>query len=60
VLDTDSLTFGGFGANDDSVRHFTQYDSLYAAHDKGWLKLYLPARVAIVLRKVDEKTNKQV
>jgi 1,4-alpha-glucan branching enzyme len=52
VLDTDSVAFGGFGLNDDSVRHFTQYDPLYAEHDKGWLKLYLPARTGIVLKKV--------
>jgi 1,4-alpha-glucan branching enzyme len=50
VLDTDGLAFGGFGANDDSVRHFTQYDALYEKDNKGWLKLYLPARSALVLK----------
>ena len=51
VLDTDDKAFGGFGRNDASVQHFTHYDALYAKEDKGWLKLYLPARTAIVLRK---------
>ena len=51
VLDTDSLLYGGFGLNDDTIHHFTQYDPLYASHDKGWLKLYLPARTALVMKK---------
>jgi len=50
LLNTDSPNFGGFGLNDDTLHHFTQYDPLYAPHDKGWLKLYLPARTAIVLK----------
>ncbi|MDR0331925.1 MAG: alpha amylase C-terminal domain-containing protein [Dysgonamonadaceae bacterium] len=56
ALDTDSLAFGGFGLNDNSVHHFTHYDPLYAEHDKGWLKLYLPARTALVLRKVNDQS----
>lgn len=51
VLDSDNIEFGGFGRIDDSVNHFTQYDELYAVHNKGWLKTYLPARTAIVLQK---------
>lgn len=51
VLDSDNIEFGGFGRIDDSVNHFTQYDELYAIHNKGWLKTYLPARTAIVLQK---------
>jgi 1,4-alpha-glucan branching enzyme len=50
ALNTDSEAFGGFGANDDSVRHFTGYDALYEEDSKGWLRLYLPARVGMVLR----------
>ena len=45
--------FAGFGLSDDSVAHFTEYDGLYAEDGKGWLKMYLPARSAVVLRKVD-------
>ena len=52
VLDSDSPLFGGFGLNDDSVHHFTQPDPLYTPAGKGWLKMYLPARTAQVLRKV--------
>ena len=53
VLDTDSRKFAGFGIADDSVKHFTQPDPLYDKDGKGWLKLYLPARSAMVLQKVD-------
>ena len=53
VLNTDSKEFAGFGQTDDSVIHFTQDDPLYKKEGKGWLKLYLPARSAVVLEKVD-------
>lgn len=53
VLNTDDPAFGGFGASDDSVTHFTNFDPLLAEQGKGWLKLYLPARSAVVLRKRD-------
>ena len=49
VLDTDDPLFGGNGLNDDSLEHFTQHDPLYAPDHKGWLRLYLPARSAMVL-----------
>ncbi len=52
VLDSDAACFGGFDFIDDSIRHFTQSDPLYSPSGKGWLKLYLPARTAQVLRKV--------
>lgn len=51
VLNTDSNEFAGFGLADDTVRHFTTPDPLYAEEKKGWLQLYLPARSAVVLRK---------
>ena len=53
VLNTDNPDFGGFGLNDDSIHHFTQYDPLYATDNKGWLKLYLPARTAFVMKKIN-------
>lgn len=52
VLNTDSKDFGGFGFNDDSITHFTCYDGMYAKDKKEWLKLYLPARTAVVLKRV--------
>ena len=52
VLDTDAMRFGGFGNVDDKVRHFTAPDPLYHPAGKGWLRLYLPARTAQVLRRV--------
>ena len=51
VLNTDDLRFGGFGLNDDTVHHFTHHDPLYAKDGKGWIKTYLPARSALVLKK---------
>ncbi len=51
ILDSDSPDFGGNGLNDDTITHFTNYDPLYAQDRKEWLKLYLPARSAFVLKK---------
>ena len=52
VLNTDAKEFGGFGFSDDSVRHFTCADQLYKKERKEWLKLYIPARSAVVLKRV--------
>ena len=52
VLNTDNPDFGGFGSTDDSIRHFTNFDPLYKKDKKEWLKLYIPARSAVVLKKV--------
>ena len=57
VLNTDATRFGGFGLSDDSVRHFTQFDPLYKKAKKEWLKVYIPARSAVVLRKVKAKAK---
>jgi len=50
VLNTDESKFGGFNLIDNSIVHFTDpptKDSL----GKEWLKLYIPARTAFVLKK---------
>ncbi|MDE5607349.1 MAG: alpha amylase C-terminal domain-containing protein [Muribaculaceae bacterium] len=49
-LSSDNPDFGGYGNIDESVRHLTVHDPLYAPTGKEWLKLYLPARSAQVLR----------
>ena len=49
ILNTDDKRYGGFGINDDSIAHFTIDDPLYRSENKGWLKLYIPARTALVL-----------
>ena len=54
VLDSDNPAFGGNGLNDDTITHFTMPDPLYKKDKKGWMKLYLPARTAIVLKKKKE------
>ena len=51
ILNTDAKEFGGNGFADDSVPHLTNYDPLYEKAQKEWLKLYIPARSAVVLRK---------
>lgn len=51
VLNTDAVCYGGNGLVDDSVPHFTQFDGLYKKDGKGWLKLYIPARTAFVLKR---------
>ena len=50
VLSSDSPRFGGFGNIDETIDHLTQFDPLYKPMGKEWLKLYLPARSAQVLR----------
>ena len=51
VLDTDNKACGGNGLNDDEMTHITTYDPVYVNDRKEWLKLYLPARSALVLKK---------
>jgi 1,4-alpha-glucan branching enzyme len=51
VLNTDNTAYGGNGFSDDSVKHATLPDPLYAGEKKEWLKLYIPARTAMVLRR---------
>ncbi len=50
VLSTDRPEYGGFGNIDESVKHLTVHDPLYAPAGKEWLRLYLPARSAQVLK----------
>jgi 1,4-alpha-glucan branching enzyme len=50
-LNTDNPAYGGNGLTDDTVKHFTIADPLYEKEKKEWLKLYIPARTAVVLKK---------
>lgn len=52
VLNTDEKRFGGFGFIDDAVNHFSHFDALYKKDNKGWLRVYIPAHTAIVLKKI--------
>jgi 1,4-alpha-glucan branching enzyme len=51
VLSTDEPRFGGFGNATPGVSHFTILDPLYAKAGVEWLKLYIPARSALILRR---------
>ncbi len=59
VLSSDSPEFGGFGLIDEKVEHLTQFDELYQPIGKEWLRLYLPARSAQVLRLVRTRAKKK-
>lgn len=52
-LSTDDEVFGGQNLIDPQIEHLTQYDALYEKENKGWLYLYIPARTAFVLEKID-------
>lgn len=54
VLNTDAKIYGGNGLADDTIAHFTNFDPLLQKDGKGWLKLYIPARTAVVLRKEND------
>ena len=51
VLNSDAKEFGGNGFADDTMVHNTNFDPVYEKDHKGWLKLYIPARSAVVLKK---------
>lgn len=51
VLNTDDARFGGYNLVDSQMVYSADIDPLYAEDEKGWLKLYLPARTAIVLQR---------
>ena len=50
VLNTDNVNYGGFGNIDESIVHFTQRSGKISAPD--FLKLYLPSRTGIVLKRL--------
>ncbi|MDD4728771.1 MAG: alpha amylase C-terminal domain-containing protein [Dysgonamonadaceae bacterium] len=54
VLNTDEKRFGGFGFTDDDIHHFSHFDELYKKHHKGWLRIYIPAHSAVVLKKISK------
>jgi 1,4-alpha-glucan branching enzyme len=49
-LNTDAEEFGGYAIADDSVVHSTEFDKDLHADGKGWMKTYIPARSAVVMR----------
>lgn len=52
ILSSDDPNFGGYGNIDLDTHHLTQFDPLYAPAGREWLKLYLPPRTAMVLRRL--------
>ncbi len=52
ILNTDNKDFGGFGLVDENIKHLTTKEPLHESGNE-WLKLYIPARSAQVLRKIN-------
>ena len=50
VLNSDNVKFGGYGHINEKIEHFTQ-KGLEKNTDMEWLKLYLPSRTSLVLKK---------
>ena len=59
VIDSDNARYGGYGNVDEAVKHLTQPDPLYDSAGLGWLKLYIPARSALILRLMPQKRTKR-
>lgn len=51
LFNSDETQYGGWGNIQEEANHLTEHDPLYADAHLGWLKLYLPARTATILRK---------
>ena len=51
VLVSDDPRYSGYGLTDPSVTHYSCPDPLYKKERKEWLRLYLPARTALVLKR---------
>ncbi len=54
VLNTDSLKYGGFGLIDEALVYFTEKTNKLSSPD--YLRLYLPSRTGIVLRKMPPRS----
>lgn len=53
ILNTDAQKFGGYSLADDKVEHSTLFDKELSKLGKGWMKIYIPARSAVVLKLSD-------
>ncbi|MBO5951695.1 MAG: alpha amylase C-terminal domain-containing protein [Bacteroidaceae bacterium] len=51
LLNSDNNEFGGNELVDENQIYQTISDTVYGAEDKGWLKMYLPARTALILKR---------
>lgn len=58
ILNTDAVEFGGFARVNDLIEYNAPLDPLYADQEKGWLRLYVPSRSALVLKRVNSRKNR--
>jgi 1,4-alpha-glucan branching enzyme len=56
ILDTDSSKFGGFGLIDENMTYFSQKHGKVSSGSPFFIKLYLPPRVGLVLKKMPTKS----
>ncbi|MDF1546256.1 MAG: alpha amylase C-terminal domain-containing protein, partial [Bacteroidales bacterium] len=56
VLDTDSKDFGGFGLIDENYLYFAIKEGKLVSAEPWFIKLYLPPRVGLVLKKIPSKS----
>lgn len=54
ILDTDDKRFGGFGNIDHSIHYYPQ--RMGGVSGSNWLKLYLPPRVALVIKRFPSRS----
>ena len=59
ILNSDAREFGGYGLVNPDIVHFTMPDPLYKKAKKEWLRLYIPARSAQVLRLKKDPAKKK-
>jgi 1,4-alpha-glucan branching enzyme len=52
ILDTDDRLFGGFGRVNPSITYYTQSIGKLATGSENFLKIYIPARVGMVFKKI--------
>ena len=60
VLNTDSKEYGGFGLIDEKVTHFAFKHGKVSSAAPYCIRLYLPPRVAFVLKKIPSKSVYEV
>ncbi len=58
ILNSDNEQYGGYGLVDEQVHHFTLQPGIGEDSTLGWLKLYLPARNAQVLRRLSPQSSR--
>lgn len=54
IFNSDEEQFGGFARIDKNIEHLSIVDPLYRRYRKEWIKIYIPSRTSIVLKRVKD------